>query len=118
MPSCFPNGQSPQRAITQGIATIAAAGELLLAATGHRKADAVARAIEGPVCTEVPASAIQRHPKATVVLDPAAAMRLHTRSQPHPSLHAKQLARLFCASQERSTFARLLGCRGGVGGGD
>ena len=76
---CFPNGQSPQRAITQGIATIGAAGELLLAATGHRKADAVARAISGPVTSEVPASAIQRHPKATVVLDPAAAMRLQTR---------------------------------------
>lgn len=66
----FPAGQSvPARAITQGIATIAAAQELVLAACGEHKADAVARAVEGPVTSEIPASALQLHPRVTVVLD-------------------------------------------------
>ena len=74
---CFPDGQAPPaRAITQGIATIGAARELLLVACGEHKAQAVARAVEGPVTPEVPASAIQPHPDATVVLDPDAAARL------------------------------------------
>ena len=74
---CFPEGQAPPaRAITQGIATISAAAELLLVAYGHRKAHAVARAIEGPVASEVPASALQRHPNAIAVLDPGAASHL------------------------------------------
>lgn len=73
----FPDGRSPPAwALTQGIATIGAARELLLVACGQRKAHAVARAVEGPVTVEVPASAIQRHPKVTVVLDPGAASGL------------------------------------------
>ena len=66
----FPTGRAvPTRAITQGIATIGAAAQLMLVACGEHKADAVARAVEGPVTSEVPASAIQRHPNVTVVLD-------------------------------------------------
>ena len=72
----FPAGQPvPARAITQGIATISAAAKIVLVACGEHKADAVARAVEGPVTTEVPASAIQLHPRATVVLDLPAASR-------------------------------------------
>lgn len=66
----------PAGAITQGLATIGAAGELLLLACGRHKAAAVARAVEGPVTTDVPASALQRHPKVTVVLDPPASTGL------------------------------------------
>lgn len=66
----------PAGAITQGLATIAAAGELLLLACGRHKAGAVARAIEGPVTTKVPASVLQLHPKVTVVLDPPASTGL------------------------------------------
>lgn len=71
----FPRGQSvPTRAITQGIATISAAGHLVLLACGRHKAAAVARALEGPVTCDAPASAIQLHPSVTVVLDsPASA---------------------------------------------
>ena len=66
----FPSGRAvPTRAITQGIATIAAARELVLIACGERKADAVAGAVEGPVTAEIPASALQLHPRVTVVLD-------------------------------------------------
>ena len=73
----FPPGQLvPVRAMTQGIATILAADELLLVACGERKAGAVARAVEGPICDAAPASAIQVHSNVTVVLDPSAAQDL------------------------------------------
>lgn len=71
-----PDRPVPVRAITQGIATILAARELLLVAYGEHKADAVARAVEGPVTTDLPASAIQLHPKVTVVVDPPASSGL------------------------------------------
>ena len=66
----------PGRAITQGISTILAAAELLLLACGERKAAAVARAVRGPLCEMVPASALQLHSSATIVLDPDAASLL------------------------------------------
>ena len=73
----FPAGHSvPAQAMTQGIATILAASELLLVACGVDKASAVARAIEGPITDAVPASAIQLHSKVAVVLDPLAAQGL------------------------------------------
>ncbi len=73
----FGAGRSvPARAITQGIATISAAARLVLIACGEHKAQAVARALEGPVAPRVPASAIQRHRSVTVVLDAPAASRL------------------------------------------
>ncbi|MXW98884.1 MAG: glucosamine-6-phosphate deaminase [Acidimicrobiaceae bacterium] len=65
----FPGRSVPSRAITQGISTIGAAARLVLVACGEHKARAVARALEGPVTAEIPASALQRHPKVTVVLD-------------------------------------------------
>ena len=63
----------PVHAITMGIGTILEADRLLLLATGDHKAEAVAAAVEGPVTASVPASALQLHPAATVVLDPDAA---------------------------------------------
>lgn len=76
----FPQGQPvPARAITQGIATISAAGHLVLVACGRHKAAAVARALEGPVTGDVPASALQLHTNVTVVLDRPASSRLTKR---------------------------------------
>ena len=73
----FPAGRPvPDRAITQGVATIGAAGELVLLACGQHKAEAVAQAVVGPVTSDVPASAIQLHPNVTVVLDPSASSGL------------------------------------------
>jgi len=70
----------PRRAVTQGIATILDARELALLAFGAHKADAVARAVEGPVTEAMPASVLQRHPAATLVIDEAAAAGLTARS--------------------------------------
>ncbi len=66
----------PRRVITQGLATIARAGHLVLVAAGPGKAAAVAAALEGPVSAACPASVLQRHPRVTVVLDEAAAAGL------------------------------------------
>ncbi|MFF7636137.1 glucosamine-6-phosphate deaminase [Kitasatospora sp. NPDC008050] len=68
--------QVPHHVITQGIGTILEARHLVLLATGEAKAEAVAQAVEGPLSAFVPASALQLHPHATVVVDEAAASRL------------------------------------------
>jgi len=46
-------------------------------ALGSDKAEIVARAIEGPITRDVPASALQTHPNVLVMLDRDAAARLH-----------------------------------------
>lgn len=66
----------PLHCITQGLGTILEARELLLVAQGASKAGAVAAAVEGPLTAMVPASALQLHPRATVLLDEAAASSL------------------------------------------
>lgn len=66
----------PRHCITQGLGTILRARHLVLLAFGEGKADAVAGAVEGPVTASLPGSAIQLHPRATVVVDEAAASRL------------------------------------------
>jgi glucosamine-6-phosphate deaminase len=73
----FVNGRDmPRSAITIGVGTIMEARAVVLLASGIRKAGAVAGALEGPVTTDIPASALQRHPHVTVILDQAAASML------------------------------------------
>jgi len=67
----------PHFAITMGVGTIVEARHVLMLASGSEKADIVAQALEGPVTSQVTASAIQLHPGiATVILDDAAAAKL------------------------------------------
>lgn len=66
----------PRHVLTQGLGTISRARHLLLLATGEKKAEAVAALAEGPVSAMCPASVLQLHPHATVVVDEAAASRL------------------------------------------
>ncbi|MFF7981752.1 glucosamine-6-phosphate deaminase [Streptomyces sp. NPDC007901] len=68
--------QVPYHVITQGIGTILEARHLVLLATGEGKAEAVAATVEGPLAAMCPASALQLHPHATVVVDEAAASLL------------------------------------------
>ncbi|MDX2526073.1 glucosamine-6-phosphate deaminase [Streptomyces europaeiscabiei] len=68
--------QVPHHVITQGIGTILEARHLVLLATGEGKADAVAATVEGPVAAVCPASALQFHRHATVVVDEGAASKL------------------------------------------
>jgi glucosamine-6-phosphate deaminase len=69
-------GNVPAEALTMGIGTICAARACLLLAFGEAKAAAVAAAVDGPLTRDVPASALQRHPDVTFVLDGLAAARL------------------------------------------
>lgn len=66
----------PTQAISMGIKTIMQAKEIILMASGGSKADAIYAAVYGPVTTEVPASVLQLHPAATLVVDQAAASKL------------------------------------------
>jgi len=68
--------QVPMHVVTQGIGTILEARHVVLIAAGESKAEAVAAAVEGPLTAMVPASALQLHPHATIVLDDAAASSL------------------------------------------
>jgi glucosamine-6-phosphate deaminase len=70
----------PRHAITVGIATILEARRCLLLAFGAAKSSAVAQMIEGPLTARVPASALQLHPRATILVDEAAATALTLRS--------------------------------------
>jgi glucosamine-6-phosphate deaminase len=70
----------PHHALTVGIATILSARRCLLVAFGAAKAAAVAKMVEGPLAALVPASALQLHPHATVIVDEAAAEGLALRS--------------------------------------
>ncbi len=72
----FGEDNVPREAITMGVATILAAREIAILATGEHKADIVRRAVEGEVDTEVAATFLQRHPKTTFYIDGAAAAAL------------------------------------------
>lgn len=62
----------PMQAISMGTKTIMESGEVLLLASGEKKADAVARLINGEVSEDFPASILKNHKYATVIADEAA----------------------------------------------
>lgn len=66
----------PLHCVTQGLGTILRARHLVLLAFGAHKAEALAAAVEGPVTSSLPASAIQLHEHVTVVVDEAATSAL------------------------------------------
>src|SRR5580658_5477354 len=66
----------PRRAITMGVGTILECRRCLLLATGAGKAEVIAKAVEGPITSMISATALQLHPRCTVVLDEAAASKL------------------------------------------
>ncbi|WP_350002644.1 glucosamine-6-phosphate deaminase [Pseudarthrobacter sp. WHRI 8279] len=73
----FPNlADVPHHVLTQGLGTIMEARHVILLATGAQKAQAVREFVEGPVAAICPASILQFHPHATVLLDEAAASAL------------------------------------------
>ncbi len=66
----------PREAVTMGVATILAAREVAILATGEHKAAIVRRAVEGEVDLEVAATFLQRHPNVAFYVDQAAAADL------------------------------------------
>jgi glucosamine-6-phosphate deaminase len=69
-------GEVPRFAITMGVGTILESHHIVLLASGVEKSEAVRLAVEGPVTSEITASALQLHPSVTVFLDEAAAEKL------------------------------------------
>ena len=69
----------PRRAITMGVGTIIEARRCLLLATGASKAGVIAQAVEGPITSMVTATALQLHPRCTVLVDEEAAANLKER---------------------------------------
>lgn len=66
----------PTHCMTQGLGTILEARSLVLVAQGEHKAAAIAAAVEGPLTSFVPGSALQLHEHAFVIVDEAAASGL------------------------------------------
>ena len=71
-----PPDEVPHHVLTQGLGTILEARHLVLIAQGAGKAAAVHDLVEGPVSASCPASVLQLHPHATVLLDDDAASQL------------------------------------------
>ena len=74
--ACF-GPAPPAQGLTLGLHELLGARVVLLLANGRAKASIVARALQGPVGKDCPASFIQDHPRAVVVLDESAAADLH-----------------------------------------
>ena len=76
----------PPCSITMGVSTILSARKIFLTAWGEEKADIIKKTVEGKVSDAIPASFLQTHNDAHVVIDLSAAAKL-TRIQ-HPWLVA------------------------------
>ncbi|KAJ9466045.1 Glucosamine-6-phosphate deaminase [Diplonema papillatum] len=72
--------QVPTMALTVGVATILDAQELLFLVTGTNKAKALAMCLEGAISNMWTGSALQMHPKTTVVADDLATSELTVRT--------------------------------------
>lgn len=66
----------PRHVLTQGLGTISEARQAVLVATGAAKAEAIAAAVEGPVSAFCPASVLQLHEHAAIIVDEAAGSAL------------------------------------------
>jgi glucosamine-6-phosphate deaminase len=72
-------GAVPKRAITMGVGTILESKRCLLLVTGRDKAKVLADAVEGPITSMITATALQLHPRCTVIVDEACASKLKGR---------------------------------------
>ncbi len=66
----------PRRAITMGVGSVFKARKVILMAWGEHKAPVIAKTVQGEVSQSCPASYLQQHGDACIVLDQAAAAEL------------------------------------------
>ncbi len=78
----FQEENVPRRAITMGVGTIMEAKSLILMAWGEGKAPIIAKAVEGEVTELIPASFLQHHHNAQVILDQASGAELTRTKSP------------------------------------
>lgn len=72
----FSLSKVPKKAITMGVSTIMKSRQVILMAWGERKSDVVWKTVEGTISDKIPATFLQEHPHASVVLDQGAAGKL------------------------------------------
>ena len=72
----FENDSMPRYALTMGINSIMKAKKIVLIATGKSKAEAIKATINGEVTPHCPASVLQNHPDAILLIDKDAASLL------------------------------------------
>ena len=65
----FAGGTIPTRAVTMGISTIISSRRIILMVTGGAKKDILAKAMHGPITSDVPASFLQLHNNVMVLAD-------------------------------------------------
>ncbi|MGA7687863.1 MAG: glucosamine-6-phosphate deaminase [Jiangellales bacterium] len=68
--------QVPKHCLTQGLGTIMESRHVVMLGFGKNKAQAIAECVEGAIASRWPASILQMHPHATVVVDEDAASQL------------------------------------------
>ena len=66
----------PTRAVSMGIGSIMKGKKMILMAYGEAKAEVIKGMIDGPVTTDMPASALQNHQDVVIIIDDAAASKL------------------------------------------
>ncbi|MCK5883525.1 MAG: glucosamine-6-phosphate deaminase [Bacteriovoracaceae bacterium] len=66
----------PMHVITMGVGTIMETRHIVVLAFGADKSEAVANMVEGPITSSCPASILQMHPRATIIIDEAASIDL------------------------------------------
>ena len=71
-----PGEAVPRHVITMGVGTIMDSRHCVMMALGGKKAEAVAKMVEGPITADVPASILQMHVKCTLIIDEPAAAHL------------------------------------------
>lgn len=87
--------QVPHLAITMGVGSILKAKTCLLLAFGSAKSKAVMEMIEGPITSQVTASALQLHPQTVVFLDEEAAEKLARKKYYHEAEAAQKQLEIF-----------------------
>jgi glucosamine-6-phosphate deaminase len=68
--------EMPRHVITMGVGTIMESKICLLLAFGEQKAEALRQTVEGAICSNVPASILQMHPRTIIIADEEAASKL------------------------------------------
>ncbi|MFB0564393.1 MAG: glucosamine-6-phosphate deaminase [Candidatus Aminicenantaceae bacterium] len=73
------NNEIPRYCLTMGIGTIMESKMIILLASGREKSEAVSRCVEGPVTSSIPASILQLHSQAKIIIDQEASSLLRNK---------------------------------------
>jgi glucosamine-6-phosphate deaminase len=96
----------PVRAITMGIGTILKAREIVLLASGAKKAEIVDEALHGKITSKVPASFLREHSGTSFWLDEAAASKISESKQDGLDLRSQIIRK---ALENQTSISSLAG---------